>query len=144
VSLGDLLSLRDLAGAAWTPGGKDVIIFTNITGCYNLWRVPVEGGFPQQLIQSDEAQSGIVVKKDGASVLFESDKAPMLVIQGDNDPIVPKPKAEQMVSILKSQGNVVKALYYPDEGHGLEKIEHQRDSLEKKIAWFERHLKGKK
>lgn len=74
VPLGDLLALRDLEGAAWTPEGKDVIISTNITGRYNLWRVPLEGGFPQQLIQSDEAQSGIVVKKDGKSVLFESDK----------------------------------------------------------------------
>jgi dipeptidyl aminopeptidase/acylaminoacyl peptidase len=75
IPLEDLMTLRDAAGAAWTPDGKDIIISTNITGRYNLWSVPVAGGFPQQLVQSEETQSAIAVSPDSETILFQSDKA---------------------------------------------------------------------
>jgi len=70
-------------------------------------------------------------------------KAPLLVLQGDNDIRVPKEEAEQVVSILKEAGKTVDAHYYPNEGHGFAKRENQVDAIRRTIAWFDRYLKNK-
>jgi dipeptidyl aminopeptidase/acylaminoacyl peptidase len=82
---------------------------------------------------------------DKTSVLqyISAEKAPLLVLQGENDVRVPKEEAEQIVEKLKSQGNTVEAHYYPQEGHGWRKREDQIDSLRRAVAWFDRYLKVK-
>ena len=69
-------------------------------------------------------------------------KAPLLVLQGDNDPRVPKEEAVQVVDLLKKDGKTVDAHYYPNEGHGFEKRENQIDSIRRTVAWFDKYLKG--
>lgn len=70
-------------------------------------------------------------------------KAPLLVLQGNNDPRVPKEEAEQVVAILKKDGKTVDAHYYANEGHGFEKRENQIDSIQRTLEWFDKYLKGK-
>ncbi len=72
---------------------------------------------------------------------IQNETAPLLVLQGDNDVRVPKEQAEQVVRILKDAGRNVDAIYYPDEGHGFVKREHQRDELNRAVTWLERYLK---
>jgi dipeptidyl aminopeptidase/acylaminoacyl peptidase len=74
---------------------------------------------------------------------FKNAKAPLLILQGANDIRDPKEEAEQAETILKREGKIVEAHYYPDEGHGFEKRENQIDSMERTIAWFDRYLKQK-
>ncbi len=69
-------------------------------------------------------------------------KAPLLVLQGENDPRVPKEEAEQVVEILKKDGKTVDVHYYPNEGHGFEKRENQIDSIRRSVEWFDKYLKG--
>jgi prolyl oligopeptidase len=69
-------------------------------------------------------------------------KAPLLVLQGDNDIRVPKFEAEQVVATLRRLGKPVDARYYPDEGHGFFKRENQVDAALRTIGWFDRHLRG--
>ncbi|MBZ5563444.1 MAG: S9 family peptidase [Acidobacteriia bacterium] len=69
-------------------------------------------------------------------------KAPLLVLQGDNDIRVPKEEAEQVVATLKAAGGIVEAHYYPNEGHGFSKRENQIDAIQRTIAWFDRYLKN--
>jgi dipeptidyl aminopeptidase/acylaminoacyl peptidase len=69
-------------------------------------------------------------------------KAPLLVEQGENDIRVPAGQARQVVDALKKKGNVVDAVFYPDEGHGFYKREHQQDSLQRMVDWFDKYLKG--
>ena len=69
-------------------------------------------------------------------------KAPLLVLQGDNDIRVPKEEAEQVVETLKAAGGTVDAHYYPNEGHGFSKRENQIDAIERTIAWLDRYLKN--
>jgi dipeptidyl aminopeptidase/acylaminoacyl peptidase len=71
-------------------------------------------------------------------------KAPLLVQQGENDIRVPQGQAKQVVDALKKKGNVVDAVFYPEEGHGFYKREHQRDSLQRMVDWFDKYLKGAK
>jgi len=60
-------------------------------------------------------------------------KAPLLVLQGDNDPRVPKEEAVQVVDLLKKDGKTVDAHYYPNEGHGFAKRENQIDSIRRTV-----------
>jgi dipeptidyl aminopeptidase/acylaminoacyl peptidase len=69
-------------------------------------------------------------------------KAPLLVLQGNNDPRVPREEAEQVVELLKKDGKTVDAHYYANEGHGFEKRENQIDSIRRTVEWFDKHLKG--
>jgi dipeptidyl aminopeptidase/acylaminoacyl peptidase len=73
---------------------------------------------------------------------IRNETAPLLVLQGDNDIRVPREEAEQVVSILKAEGRTVDAVYYPEEGHGFVKREHQRDELTRSVAWLQEYLQG--
>jgi dipeptidyl aminopeptidase/acylaminoacyl peptidase len=45
-------------------------------------------------------------------------KAPLLVIQGANDPRVKKAESDQIVIALRDLGRTVEYMVAPDEGHG--------------------------
>ena len=69
-------------------------------------------------------------------------KAPLLVLQGENDIRVPKEEAQQVVSMYKEIGKTVEAHYYPQEGHGFAKRENQIDAIKRTVEWFDRYLKN--
>jgi dipeptidyl aminopeptidase/acylaminoacyl peptidase len=69
-------------------------------------------------------------------------KAPLLVQQGENDIRVPPEQARQVVEALKKKGNIVDSVFYPEEGHGFYKREHQQDSLQRMVDWFDKYLRG--
>jgi dipeptidyl aminopeptidase/acylaminoacyl peptidase len=69
-------------------------------------------------------------------------KAPLLVLQGDNDPTVPKEEAVQVVDLLKKDSKIVDAHYYANEGHGFERRENRIDSIRRTVEWFDKYLKG--
>jgi dipeptidyl aminopeptidase/acylaminoacyl peptidase len=68
-------------------------------------------------------------------------KAPLLVMQGENDIRVSPGQAHQVVDALKAKGNIVESVFYPAEGHGFRKRENQLDSLRRTVEWFDRFLK---
>lgn len=70
-------------------------------------------------------------------------KCPLLVLQGDNDPRVPKEEAQQIVDILKADGKIIDIHYYLNEGHGFVKRENQIDAIKRTIEWFDRYLMSK-
>jgi dipeptidyl aminopeptidase/acylaminoacyl peptidase len=84
-----------------------------------------------------------VYDEDSPITYIRNEKAPLLVLQGDNDPRVPKEEAQQVVDILKKEGRTVDAHYYPNEGHGFAKRENQIDSIRRTIAWFDQYLMGR-
>jgi dipeptidyl aminopeptidase/acylaminoacyl peptidase len=75
---------------------------------------------------------------------FQNAKAPLLVLQGENDILDPKEEADQAVDTLRKYGKIVDAHYYPGEGHGLPKPESRVDALARMIAWFDKYLKDKR
>ncbi|MBZ0274413.1 S9 family peptidase [bacterium] len=58
-------------------------------------------------------------------------RAPLMVIQGANDPRVPASESDQMVAALRERGREVSYLLYPDEGHGLAKLKNRLDAYPK-------------
>lgn len=67
-------------------------------------------------------------------------KAPLLVIQGANDPRVPQSEADQIVESIKSRGGVVEYLLYADEGHGLRKTENKLDAYGKAAEFLKTYV----
>jgi len=102
-----------------------------------------------QLQQYEKSLLGDPVKDkkayDAASPItyIHNVMVPLLVLQGDNDPRVPKEEATQVVELLKRDGKTVDAHYYPNEGHGFEKRENQIDAIRRTVDWFDRYLKNK-
>jgi dipeptidyl aminopeptidase/acylaminoacyl peptidase len=74
VPVADLFFSKGVADAAWSPDGKQVVVSTNLTGRYNLWRMSAAGSWPVQLTRSEDRQSGITVSPDGKWVVFQSDR----------------------------------------------------------------------
>ncbi len=64
---------------------------------------------------------------ESISPLNSADKirAPLFIIQGANDPRVPKSEAEQMVEAIHANGGIVEYLLFEDEGHGLTKTKNR-------------------
>lgn len=66
--------------------------------------------------------------------------APLMVIQGKNDPRVPVTESDQVVDHLKSLGKKVFYLCYPDEGHGIRKMKNRVDCYPKIADFLKTHL----
>ncbi|MGC1647959.1 MAG: prolyl oligopeptidase family serine peptidase, partial [Candidatus Sulfotelmatobacter sp.] len=90
----------------------------------------------------DPEQNQKTYQADSPITYIRNEKAPLLVLQGDNDPRVPKEEAQQVVDILKKEGRVVEVHYYANEGHGFAKRENQIDSVRRTTAWFDQYLRG--
>jgi dipeptidyl aminopeptidase/acylaminoacyl peptidase len=98
----------------------------------------------QRSLLGDPVTDRKIYEDDSPITFIRKAKAPLLVLQGDNDIRVPKEEAAQIVDILEKAGNVVSAHYYPNEGHGFVKRENQVDAIQRTIAWFDHYLKGKR
>ncbi|MCY3967411.1 MAG: prolyl oligopeptidase family serine peptidase, partial [bacterium] len=62
--------------------------------------------------------------------------APMIVLQGADDPVVPPNQAEMIVAALKQRGIPVAYLLFEGEQHGFRKAEHIVAALEAELAFF--------
>ncbi len=97
----------------------------------------------EKSLLGDPVKDKSVYEADSPIAFIRHCRAPLLVLQGDNDIRVPKEEAQQVVSILDKAGKTVDAHYYPNEGHGFMKRENQIDAIQRTIAWFDRYLKNK-
>jgi len=98
----------------------------------------------EKTLLGDPEKDRKIYEADSPLAFIRSTKAPLLVLQGDNDIRVPKEEAEQVVKILQDTGKVVDAHYYPNEGHGFAKRENQVDAIRRTTEWFDKYLKGAK
>jgi Tol biopolymer transport system component len=75
IAIDALLYSRSVSGPTWSPDGKEIAFTTNLTGRQNLWKVAAAGGWPVQLLQSDDRQTGATWSPDGQSIAYQQDKA---------------------------------------------------------------------
>jgi dipeptidyl aminopeptidase/acylaminoacyl peptidase len=92
----------------------------------------------------DERDSTLRAWMERTAPLNNVDKVtkPMFVIQGMNDPRVPRSEAEQMVAALKRRGVPVWYLMARDEGHGFRKKGNQDFQFYATVVFTERYLLG--
>jgi len=65
---------------------------------------------------------------------------PTMLMHGENDNDVPIAEAEQFFIALKDVGTEAIFVRYPREGHGLSETGHNIDSINRCIAWYEKHF----
>jgi dipeptidyl aminopeptidase/acylaminoacyl peptidase len=68
-------------------------------------------------------------------------RAPLMVIQGRNDPRVPVSEAESIVAAARKNGVEVEYLLYDDEGHGLAKLKNRLDGYGRAADFLDRVLR---
>ncbi len=71
-------------------------------------------------------------------------KAPLFLIQGANDPRVPKGEADQMAEAIRTQGGTVEYMLFDDEGHGLTKLKNRIAAYSAVAAFLDKHVSAKK
>jgi len=67
-------------------------------------------------------------------------RCPMLILQGENDPRVPKEESDQVVERLRALGRRVDYVVYPDEGHGFTKRANAEDAYERIVDFLTKEL----
>jgi dipeptidyl aminopeptidase/acylaminoacyl peptidase len=70
-------------------------------------------------------------------------KAPLFIIQGANDPRVPKSEADQMAEALRARGRIVEYMLFDDEGHGLRKTRNRIIGYSAAVEFVEKHVLNK-
>lgn len=87
-----------------------------------------------------ETQKDILLKLSPVTYIDRL-KAPLLIIQGVNDPRVPVGEAVQMHEALAKKGIDAPLILFADEGHGTSKRSNQVLAIGHTLAFFEQHLK---
>jgi dipeptidyl aminopeptidase/acylaminoacyl peptidase len=82
-----------------------------------------------------------IYAKSSAINFIKKVKTPTLVIVGDSDGECPAPQSYEFWHALKAQGVETQLVVYEHEGHLFAKPQHQRDVIERTLAWFDGHLK---
>jgi dipeptidyl aminopeptidase/acylaminoacyl peptidase len=67
-------------------------------------------------------------------------RTPTLLMHGENDNDVPTAEAEQFYIALRDVGTEAVMVRYPREGHGIRESKHVVDSIDRSIAWYEKHF----
>jgi dipeptidyl aminopeptidase/acylaminoacyl peptidase len=118
--------------------GVDIIGIANFetflrnTGAYRRhWRIPEYG---------DPDRDQELFRRISPIHHVDRINAPLIVIQGDNDPRVPLSESEQIVDAVKRRGLPVEFLRFPDEGHGLVKLQNKLVAYPAIGEFLDRHL----
>ena len=78
------------------------------------------------------------------SPLFNADKikAPLMVLQGANDPRVLKVESDEIVAAARKNGVPVEYIVFEDEGHGFVKRENEIEGYTAVLTFLDKYLKG--
>lgn len=157
VPIHDLFFTHGIASAAWSPDGREVVISTNTTGRFNLWKVPAAGGAPVQMTRSDDREYGATWSPDGKWIVYESD-------QGGNEQfrlyavpanggkpveLTPKPDVSNTGALFSPNGEQVAFNIKPKTApatdialldwktHAIRRLTHEasKDHLWQVVAW---------
>src|SRR5438105_9208171 len=120
--------------AAIPIAGISNLISYNYMTYYNQYEEMEFGQFLHQGNLMDVAWERSALKHVAAA------HTPTMLMHGENDNDVPIAEAEQFFIALKDVGTEAIFVRYPREGHGLSETGHNIDSIDRCIAWYEKHF----
>lgn len=139
-----------LSGLAFTPdlyqagiskvGPSNII--TLIESVPPYW-LPAIRSFHLRVGDPDDPEDRARLKKQSPLFSAARIKAPLLVVQGANDPRVIQRESDQIVNVLREKGRQVYYLVAPDEGHGFTARENRLAFFVKMERFFAQHLGGR-
>lgn len=113
------------------------------------WVTALEGASPE-LKASDRIEYGDI-GDDADRAFFRSIspityvdqvRDPVMVIHGANDPRDPVTESDQFVRAIRERGGTVEYLRFPDEGHGIRKLDNRIIAFRRIAAFLERALEA--
>ncbi|GAK63396.1 dipeptidyl aminopeptidase/acylaminoacyl peptidase [Moesziomyces antarcticus] len=100
-----------------------------------------ESQYPFQLIGGTPEQVPDVYHDRSPLFMAHKIKAPILILQGTEDKVVPKSQADQLVDRLKAagrkQGTDWKYVLYEGEGHGFRDAKNIKDATQQELHWWQ-------
>ena len=139
-----------LAGVAFTPelyaagvsivGPSNIITLLNSIPAY--WG-PTRRMFFERVGNPDDPEDRVRLEAQSPFFHAKNIKAPLLVIQGANDPRVKKAESDQIVVALRELERPVEYLVAPDEGHGFRRKENRLVMFAVIEEFLARHLNGR-
>lgn len=139
-----------LAGLAFTPdvyaagisfvGPSNIITLLNSIPPY--W-APMKKTFAIRVGDMEKPEELEMLKKQ--SPLFSADKitAPLMVIQGANDPRVKQAESDQIVATMVELGRPVEYILAEDEGHGFRREDNLNATVVAIEKFLSKHIGGK-
>lgn len=118
----------------------------SIVGVSN-WVTALEGASPA-LKASDRIEYGDITDPEDRA-FFESIsplthaadiRTPLMVMHGANDPRDPVTESDQFVRAIREAGGTVEYLRFPDEGHGIRKLDNRVTAYRRIAAFLQKHL----
>lgn len=111
------------------------------------WVTALEGASPE-LKASDRIEYGDIDDPDDRAFFraispithVEHARAPIMVLHGANDPRDPVTESDQFVRGIRERGGEVEYLRFPDEGHGIRRLENRIIAFRRIAAFLERTL----
>ncbi len=139
-----------LAGLAFTPDlyacGVDIVgpsnLFTLLESVPPYWEAFRKHLY--EMVGDPDTEEGQKLLRE-ASPLFSADKikAPLMIIQGANDPRVKKAESDQIVIALRDKGQPVSYLLAEDEGHGFRKPLNRKAMMADIERFLAQHINGR-
>ncbi|MCI0708000.1 MAG: prolyl oligopeptidase family serine peptidase [Ignavibacteriae bacterium] len=139
-----------LAGLAFTPdlyaagisyvGPSNIITLLNSIPPY--W-APIKKIFAVRVGDMDDAKDLKMLEAQSPLNSAKNIKAPLLVVQGANDPRVKKHESDQIVVAMRELGRQVEYLVAPDEGHGFAGRDNRMAHYTAMEKFFAKHLGGR-
>ncbi|MDB5101510.1 MAG: peptidase prolyl oligopeptidase active site domain protein [Cyanobacteria bacterium RYN_339] len=137
MTLACVTMLPDLwAAGVDTVGMSNLVSFLQNTG---PWRRPLREAEYGSLTKDRDFLASVSPINHVSKI-----KAPLMVIQGANDPRVPKTEADQITATLKARKHPVEYLLFDDEGHGVAKLKNRIVSFTKTAEFLDKYVKDRK
>ena len=139
-----------LAGLAFTPqlyaAGVDIVgpsSIPTLLGSIPPYWAPLVKIFHVRVGDPADPQDAERLKSQSPLHSATNIKAPLLIIQGANDPRVKQSESDQIVTALRDLGRQVEYVVAPDEGHGFAGKENRLAMYAGMERFLARHLGGR-
>ena len=139
-----------LAGLTFTPDvyacGVSVVgpsnLLTLLESIPAYWE-PIKKMFYERMGDPNTVEGTAQLKKQSPLFSANKIKAPLMVVQGANDPRVKQAESDQIVIACRELGLPVEYLVAPDEGHGFRRPVNNMAFVSSMEKFFAKHLGGR-
>ena len=139
-----------LAGLAFTPdvyaAGVSIVgpsnLITLLDSIPPYWEA-IRKTFTERMGDPSTPEGRAQLERQSPLNSAGSIKAPLLVVQGANDPRVNKAESDRIVVALRERGFPVEYIVAPDEGHGFERPVNNLAMMAAAEKFLARHLGGR-
>lgn len=92
----------------------------------------------RSLVPSRQSSSIIFQTYKTRSPINKADKitAPLLLLQGSDDMVVPLAQATEMKEMVEKAGGDCELIVYQGEGHGFRRADSKKSALEAELAFY--------